>query len=271
MAYHFDGIDYGNFNPDYDLIGFKEIYSRWDSAFAKKGWLSIYLANHDQPRMVSHWGNDDPAFRDASSKMLTTFVLSMRGTPYYYYGDELGMSNIKFDNIEDYQDIATINKYKKLQMDGGDLKQYIELQKRASRDNGRTPLQWDHSPQAGFTTGKPWIKINPDYTSVNVAAQENDPNSVLNYFRNMVKLRKENPVLVYGSYQLLDKDNPDIYSYTRELDGKKMLVLLNFKNKIATSTSGVDISNSKILLSNYNTHLPDGKLQPYEAIIYQLQ
>ncbi len=270
MAYHFEGIDYGNFQPDYDLIGFKEIYSRWDSAFAKKGWLSVYLANHDQPRMVSHWGNDEPAYRDASSKMLTTFVLSMRGTPYYYYGDELGMSNIKFNSIEDYKDIATINKYKKLQMDGGDLKQYIELQKRASRDNGRTPLQWDHSPQAGFTTGKPWIKINPDYTTVNVAAQENEPNSVLNYFRNMVKLRKENPVLVYGSYQLLDKDNPDIYSYTRKLNGKKILVLLNFKNKIATSTSGVDISNSKIVLSNYNTHLPDGKLQPYEAIIYQL-
>ena len=271
MAYHFEGIDYGNFQPDYDLVGFKKIYSRWDSAFANKGWLSIFLANHDQPRMVSHWGNDDSLYREASSKMLTTFVLSMRGTPYYYYGDELGMSNIKFNNIENYRDIATLNKYKKLKNEGGDLEQFIETQKRTSRDNGRTPLQWNDSPNAGFTTGNPWIKVNPDYTKVNVAAQETDSNSVLNYFRSMVKLRQENPVLIYGKYILLDENNPDVYAYIREMDGKKMLVLLNFKSHIAAMATGIHVSKTKILLSNYNSHLPDGKLQPYEAVIYELQ
>ena len=271
MAYHFEGIDYGNFQPDYDLVGFKKIYSRWDSAFANKGWLSIFLANHDQPRMVSHWGNDDSLYREASSKMLTTFVLSMRGTPYYYYGDELGMSNIKFNNIENYRDIATLNKYKKLKNEGGDLEQFIETQKRTSRDNGRTPLQWNDSPNAGFTTGNPWIKVNPDYTKVNVAAQETDSNSVLNYFRSMVKLRQENPVLIYGKYILLDENNPDVYAYIRELDGTKMLVLLNFKSRNAAAATGIDIRKAKILLSNYDSHLPDGKLQPYEAVIYELQ
>ena len=270
MAYHFEGIDYGNFQPDYDLTGFKKIYSRWDSAFANKGWLSIYLANHDQPRMLSHWGNDDSAFREASSKMLTTFVLSMRGTPYYYYGDELGMSNIKFDNMDDYRDIATINKYKKLKSDGGDIKQYIETQKRASRDNGRTPFQWDDSPNAGFTTGKTWIKVNPDYTKVNAASQEKNPKSVLNYFRSMVKLRKENQVLIYGKYTLLDEKNTAVYAYTRELDDKKILILLNFKNTISPTAIGFDISKAKILLSNYSFHLKEGKLQPFEAIIYEL-
>jgi len=271
MAYHFEGIDFGNFRPDYNLVGFKEIYSRWDSAFAIKGWLSIFLANHDQPRMVSHWGNDDSLFREASSKMLTTFALSMRGTPYYYYGDELGMSNIKFDNIEDYRDIATLNKYKKLKSDGGDLDKYIETQKRASRDNGRTPLQWDDSPNAGFTSGKPWIKVNPNFTTVNAAAQEKDSNSVLNYFRKMVKLRRENEVLVYGLYTLLDKDNPDVYAYTRELNGKKFLVLLNFKSKATTvDTGGIDLSKAKILISNYASTSVDNKLQPYEAVIYEL-
>ncbi len=280
MAYSFEGIDYGNFQPDYDLVGFKEIYSRWDSAFAKKGWLSIFLANHDQPRMLSHWGNDDPAFREASSKMLTTFVLSMRGTPYYYYGDELGMSNIKFDNMEDYRDIATINKYKKLKSDGGDLKQYIETQKRASRDNGRTPFQWNDSVNAGFTRGSPWIKVNPDYTTVNAAAQEKDSNSVLNYFRKMVKLRKENEVLIYGLYTLLDKNNPDVYAYTRELNarpddpvgrGKKFLVLLNFKSKSASvNTEGIDLGKAKILIGNYTSPSANGSLQPYEAVIYEL-
>ena len=280
MAYHFEGIDYGNFQPDYDLVGFKEIYSRWDSAFTNKGWLSIFLANHDQPRMLSHWGNDDSLFSEVSSKMLTTFVLSMRGTPYYYYGDEIGMSNIKFENIEDYRDIATLNKYKKLKSDGGDLNQYIETQKRASRDNGRTPLQWDDSPNAGFTSGKPWIKVNPNYTKVNAAAQEKDSNSVLNYFRKMVKLRRENEVLIYGIYTLLDKNNPDVYAYTRELNarpddpvgrGKKFLVLLNFKSKAATvNTAGIELSKAKVLIGNYASPSANGSLQPYEAVIYEL-
>jgi oligo-1,6-glucosidase len=126
MAYHFEGMDVGNFDPDYNLLDFKKVYSRWDSSFKEKGWVSIFLGNHDQPRMVSHWGNDAPAFRDLSSKMLTTFIFTMRGTPYYYYGDELGMSNIKFDNIGDYRDIATINMYRQVKNKGGDLKQFIK-------------------------------------------------------------------------------------------------------------------------------------------------
>jgi oligo-1,6-glucosidase len=232
MAYHFKGIGYGNYQPDYDLLGFKKIYSSWDSSFANQGWLSIFLANHDQPRMVSHWGNDAPQFRAVSSKMLTTFIMTMRGTPYYYYGDEIGMTNIKFDKIEDYQDIATINKYIHQKEIGGDLAAFIENAKRTERDNGRTPFQWDSSRNAGFTTGKPWLKINSNYKTINEAAQAKDPNSVLNYFKKMVALRKKNRVLTYGKYALLDKDNPNVYAYTRTLNGKKILVLLNFKNKI---------------------------------------
>jgi oligo-1,6-glucosidase len=270
MAYHFDGIDYGQYQQDYDLVGLKKIYSRWDSAFANNGWLSIYLANHDQPRMVSHWGSDDPLFREVCSKMLTTFVMSMRGTPYYYYGDELGMSNIKFDRIEDYRDIAAINKYIQVKNNGGNLKELINFFKRSSRDNGRTPFQWDDSPNAGFTTGAPWIKVNPNYTTVNAAAQEKDSNSVLNYFRKVVKLRKDNPVLVYGKYTLLDRDNPDVYAYTRELNGKKFLILLNFKSKPASANIGIDTSKTKIILGNYATPAKNGQLQPFEAVIYEL-
>jgi oligo-1,6-glucosidase len=274
MAYHFEGIDYGKYQPDYDLVGFKKIYSRWDSAFTNKGWVSVFLANHDQPRMLSHWGNDDPAYRDASSKMLTTFVLSMRGTPYYYYGDELGMANIKFSDINDYRDIATINKYKKLKADGGDLTSFIEAQKRASRDNGRTPFQWDNSTNAGFTTGTPWIKVNPDYSTVNAAAEEKDTSSVLNYFRKMVKLRKENPVLIYGKYTLLVKDNPKIYAYTRELNGETLYVLLNFsKDTVLFNFDEYKSIKKRLFSSNYaNTTAAIGgttTLRPYEAVIYR--
>jgi oligo-1,6-glucosidase len=271
MAYHFEGMDVGKDDTTYSLSDFKKVYSKWDSAFAEKGWVAIYLGNHDQPRMVSHWGNDSPPFRELSSKMLTTFIMTMRGTPYYYNGDELGMANIKFNNINDYRDIATLNAYKHLKSEGGDLHAFLDAQKHSSRDNGRTPFQWDNTANAGFTTGTPWIKVNPDYTTVNAAAQEKDPNSVLNYFRKVVKLRKENLVLVYGRYTLLDKDNPDVYAYTRELNGKKVLVLLNFKSKPATIRTTSDFTKAKIWLGNYPAPSPDGHLQPYEAVIYELQ
>jgi oligo-1,6-glucosidase len=270
MAYSFEGINLGHGNPDYSLLDFKKVYSKWDSAFAEKGWLSIFLANHDQPRMVSHWGNDSPAFRAVSSKMLTTFIMTMRGTPYYYNGDEIGMRNIRFDKIEDYRDIATINKYKEVQHKGGDLKAFLQEQQQTSRDNSRTPFQWDSTANAGFTTGTPWIEVNPDYTSVNAAAQESDPNSVLNYFRRAVQLRKDNLVLVYGRYTLLDKDNPDVYAYTREGYGKKMLILLNFRDHPATITTGIDLTHAKLLLNNYPGAPPADSLRPYEARVYEI-
>jgi oligo-1,6-glucosidase len=270
MAYHFEGMDVGNFDPNYSLPDFKRVYTRWDSSFKEKGWVAIFLGNHDQPRMVSHWGNDAPAFRDLSSKMLTTFIFSMRGTPYYYYGDELGMSNIKFDNIEDYRDIATINMYKQVKNKGGDLKQFMEFQQRSSRDNGRTPFQWDNTKNAGFTTGTPWLKVNPDYTTVNAAAQEKDPASVLNYFRKMVRLRKENLALVYGSYEVIDPLNPNVYAYTREMDGKKLLVLLNFKSTPSTVNTSIDFSKAAVLVNNYPKPLRSTQLRPYEAVIYRL-
>jgi oligo-1,6-glucosidase len=270
MAYSFEGINLGHGSPDYSLLDFKKVYSKWDSAFAEKGWLSIFLANHDQPRMVSHWGNDSPAFRAVSSKMLTTFIMTMRGTPYYYNGDEIGMRNIRFDKIEDYRDIATINKYKEVQHKGGDLKAFLQEQQQTSRDNSRTPFQWDSTTNAGFTTGTPWIEVNPDYTSVNASAQENDPQSILNYFRHAVQLRKDNLVLVYGQYTLLDKDNPDVYAYTREGYGKTMLILLNFRAHPATVGPDVDLSHASLQLNNYPDAPSSDTLRPYEARVYEI-
>jgi len=278
MAYHFDGVSLG-YLPDefkvpdpngYSLVEFKEIYSHWDSVFAEKGWGTIYLGNHDQPRMVTRWGNDSPEFRELSSKMLATFLLTMRGTPYYYSGDELGMANIKFDNIEDYRDIESINMYQQVVNNNGDVKKFTEAQKISARDNGRTPFQWDNSPNAGFTTGNPWLKVNPNYQSINVAIQQDDPNSVLNYFRKLVQLRKKELTLVYGQYELLDKENPDVYAYTRDLNGKKILVLLNFKDKISIANTGIELIKTKILMNNYPIPPAENHLRPYEALIYEL-
>ncbi len=180
MLYHFEGVSLGYLpnslkvpDPDgYKLVEFKEIYSKWDGVFATRGWGSIYLGNHDQPRMSTRWGNDAPQWRDLSTKMLTTFLLTMRATPYYYAGDELCMTNIKFDRIEDYRDIESINWYQQVKNKGGDLQAFLEAQKISARDNSRTPFQWDQTANAGFTTGGPWLKVNPNYTTINAAAQE---------------------------------------------------------------------------------------------------
>ncbi|MGB3080488.1 MAG: alpha-glucosidase, partial [Saprospiraceae bacterium] len=216
MLYHFEGVSLG-FVPGkfkqvkpggINLVEFKNLYSKWDTVFADKGWGTIYLGNHDQPRMVTRWGNDSPEWRELSSKMLTTFLFTMRATPYYFAGYELGMNNIKFEKIEDYRDIESIGMYNQIKNNGGDLKEFLNDQKTTARDNARTPFQWDNSTNAGFTTGTPWLKINSNYTTVNVAAEEKDSTSCLNYFKQLLRLRKENLVLTYGKYTLLDKDNP---------------------------------------------------------------
>ena len=200
----------------------------------------------------------------------------MRGTPFYYYGDEIGMNNIKFDKVEEYNDIELLTNYAQVKAKGGDLKRFLEGMKISSRDNGRTPMQWDNTPQAGFSLGKPWLKVNTNYVTVNVASQEVDPNSILNYFRKVVKLRKQEPTLIYGDWALVDADNPSVFAYTRSLNGKKLLVLLNFKAINATfNSTGIDMSKAKVLIGNYPTpsFIPsgvNGQLKAYEAVILEL-
>ncbi len=272
MAYHFEAVMLGS-PKGYDLCKLKKVFARWDSAFAEKGWLSVFLGNHDQPRMLSKYGNDKPAFRENSSKLLTTFLLSMRGTPYLYLGDEIGMSNVYMDKIEDYRDIDALNGYKNCVNHGGDIKEYMEKMQLYSRDNSRTPMQWDKSPNAGFTKGTPWLKINPNYKDVNVAAQEKDPNSILNYNRKMIKLRKENQTLVYGEFKLLVPNDPNIFAYTRILENEKFLVILNFSENV-NSFSFDGISNANpVLINNYQEiQMKDNEIQlkAYQAIILKL-
>ena len=283
MLYHFEGVSHGYLPgkfkvPDpkgYDLVGFKNIYSKWDSVFAEKGWGTIYLGNHDQPRMVTRWGNDSPEFREVSSKMLTTFLLTMRATPYYYFGDELGMSNIKFSSIDEYKDIESTAMYQMIKNNGGDLNEFLEAQKISARDNGRTPFQWDASANAGFTTGTPWISVNENHKEVNVTVENSNPNSVLNYFRKMVQLRKTNKTLVYGKYELIDKTNPKIYAYTRGAGKNKLLILLNFSKENVNwkITNNLKLSN-KILTNNYTDLIKTKNtisLKPYQAICIQLK
>ena len=269
IAYHFESVDVGKHLSDFGLVNYKNIFERYDTEFKNKAWLSIFMANHDQPRMVSKFGNDSVQYREISSKMLSTFVLSMRGTAFYFSGDELGMSNIRFNSIKEYNDVDAKNKYQHLVETNGDLKAFLEDRKQTSRDNSRTPFQWNDETNTGFTTGKPWLKINQNYKYINATAQEKDSKSTLNYFKKLVKLRKNNPVLVYGSFNLIDKENPNVFAYTRELKGKKMLIILNFSNINASLKTDIDIKKAKVLLNNYTT--TSTELLPYQAIIYQLK
>ncbi len=273
MAYHFETVDLVNSLDGYELANFKKVFSEWDSAFAEKGWISIFLSNHDVSRVVSRFGNDSPEFRRPSAQLLNTFLLSMRGTPYMYYGDELGMTNIDFQSIDQYQDIAAINGYQKALSEGADMELHLKKLNFLSRDNGRTPMQWDNSENAGFTTGDPWLPVNDNYTEINVAAEENDPNSVLNHFRKMTNLRNDNLVLVYGAYELLLPDHEQIYAFTRTLGDEQMLVLLNFSENDASATLPASLRPGAIQINNYEgLDLSENELtlKPYQAVIMQV-
>ena len=272
-AYHFEYVDMSNTPAGYELSEFKEIFSKWDKAFAEKGWTAIFLSNHDNARLVDRFGNTSPEFRTVSTQMLNTFILSMRGTPYTYYGDELGMTNIDMPTIEEYVDIDAIGKYKSALASNSDMVEFMQYLNYSSRENGRTPMQWNDSINAGFTVGTPWKRVNPNYKEINVSLQDKDPSSVLNHFRKMVKFRNENKILVYGAYQLLDEENNEIYAFTRTQDAHKMLVLLNFTDH----DSNVQLSEIKTIgethINNYNNLTINDDtvtLKPYQAVIVSL-
>ncbi len=258
-----------------NVVGLKEIVSKWDKKFETNGWNTVFLMNHDQSRTVSRYGNDVPEYRETSAKMLYTFLLSQRATPYIYNGDEIGMTNIRFTKVEQYNDLQTRNRYNiELKKSKKAADDYLKMQAELSRDNGRTPLQWNNTTNAGFTTGTPWLPINENKTNVNVDAAEKDPNSILNYLRKLTKVRRANPVLIYGKYEVLDIENSNIYSYTRELNGEKVLILLNFTKSISKTTLPENIALGEELINNLKSLKIEKntiELQPYQACIVKLK
>ncbi|UTP73446.1 alpha-glucosidase [Alteromonas sp. LMIT006] len=271
IAYHFEGAELGkNVDNPHTLLEFKQLYSAWDESFSSDGWLSIFLANHDMSRMVSRWGNDSDEHREASTKLLNTFLLTMRGTPFTYFGDELGMTNIRFQTIEEYKDIDAINGYKKAQADGADMDTFMRNLIEYSRDNSRTPMHWDASTQAGFTTGEPWINVHENHAVINVEAQEADPLSPLNHFRALTALRQQHKVLVYGDYELLLAEHEDIYAYVRRYEGQSMLVLMNFSANTHTVSLAELLAHTQVLVNNTTDCVIEGEqitLTPYQAVV----
>ena len=270
-----DSFDVGPYKVGRNnVLGIKNIVSKWNDKFATKGWSTLFFTNHDQSRAVSKFGNDAPAFREASAKMLYTFLLTQKVTPYLYNGDEIGMTNIRFKKIEEYNDLQARNQFAILLKESKQkAAEYLLYQQALGRDNSRTPMQWEATANAGFTTAKPWLPINQNYTTINVQAADSASNSILHFVRKMIALRKENKaVLVYGKYTLLDKDNPNVFSYTREMNGITFLIVLNFTSNVASAATGYAAADVKLLINNYATVNTDinGALRPYEAAVYQV-
>ena len=274
MTYHFDAGRVLKPTGTYQLADLKQVFTSWEKQFATKGWQSIYLGSHDQSRIVSRFGDDRPAFRAPSAKLLNTFLLSMHGTPYCYYGDELGMTNSKFTSMADYRDVAARNGYQLVRDQKGDTAAYLKSLARFSRDNGRTPFQWSSAQNAGFTTGTPWLKVNPNYVTVNEAAEDKDPGSVLNHFRRALAVRQQHKVLIYGQYELLDKDNPRIWAYTRTQGTERALVVLNFSSvkQSWSLPAGLTLAGEP-WLNNYSAFAagPALALQPWQALVLPLK
>lgn len=286
MVFQFEhvGLDDGPFGKWTDrrvnLKDFKQTMSKWQTELAGKAWNSLFLGNHDQPRSVSRFGNDDPKYREVCAKMLATCLHMMQGTPYVYQGEELGMTNCPFGSLADLRDIESINAFREMTETGkiapDDMMRYIRLR---GRDNARTPMQWDDGENAGFTTGTPWIMVNPNYEEVNAKKELADPDSVFHYYKRLIAMRRQEKLMVYGSYELLEPESESLYVYTRTLKGEsllgaehageKLLVICNFTEKEEAYSVPEEFAAAKVLISNYVREQVKGTicLKPYEAIV----
>ena len=241
----------------------KQVICRWQQELAGTGWNSLFLENHDLPRIVSRWG-DDGKYREASAKMLASLLFGLQGTPYIYQGQELGMTNVRYP-LEEYRDIETLGMYRKYKAFGWPEEKILRSIHAKSRDNARTPMQWSGAENAGFTTGTPWLKVNPNYQTINADNQLSDPDSVFSYYQRLIRLRKGHPVFREGTFQLVLADHEDIFAYTRTTAAAQLLVVCNFRG--ADIEDPLAIGESPILC-NYPDQPLLGRLRPYEARIY---
>ena len=249
---------------------FKEVWNKWQTELYGCGWNSLFWDNHDLPRIVSRWG-DEGQYREESAKMLATLLHGMQGTPYIYQGEELGMTNVKYE-LEEYRDIELFGMYKERRAQGYTHEELMESIYAKTRDNARTPMQWDTTEQAGFTTGKPWIKVNPNYTEINAAEQVDRENSIFNYYRKLIQLRKELPVLTDGKFTMLDMDYNQIFAYLRDNGEDKLLVVCNFYGNTVDYAVSEKAEDLELLIGNYTEeNMQTDVLRPYEARIYRIR
>lgn len=274
MIFHFghmfiDQGPGGRFDPiPWTTREFKKVFKTWDDAFANHGWGSVFLGNHDFPRMVSRWGNDQEYWQE-SSTLLCTLLLTMHGTPFIFMGDEIGMTNMVLSSISESRDIETQTGWREAQKRGLTEPQFLKIANYSGRDNARTPMQWDSGKEAGFTNAQPWMPVNPNYSRLNVQLQAGTSQSVLNYFKALTRMRKSHSVFTYGTYNPMDTGEENLFIYLREWQQEKMLIVLNFCNEVTILPKEVHAMLVKRLIGNYPER-NSTELRPWEAGVYQL-
>jgi alpha-glucosidase len=261
-------------NPELDIVELKKVLTRWQKGLEGNGWNALFIENHDKPRVVSTWGNDKEYWRESSTAIAAMYFL-MQGTPFIYQGQEIGMTNVQFPSLEDYDDVAVKNLYRLKREEGVKHQEIMEIIWASSRDNSRTPMQWSNEENSGFTTGTPWMKVNPNFTAINVKVQEKDENSILSFYKKMISLRKKEDVFTYGTYDLLLPDDKQIYAYTRIGENDNMLVVSNLSTKVAICKLDFEVSSENLLLNNYlaveHESVDTLNLKPYEARVYRVK
>ncbi len=278
MVFQFEHVEgngkYGKWTDQkMPLTMLKKTLSRWQRELHGKAWNSLFWDNHDQPRAVSRFGDDRPMFREISAKMLATCLHMLQGTPYIYQGEELGMTNYPFQSPDDFRDIESINAYSQWCANGPlSHEEFWPCITAKSRDNARTPMQWDDTENAGFTIGTPWISVNPNYKEINAKAETSDPDSVFHYYKKLIALRRENPVMIYGSYEPLLEDSEELFVYTRTLDLEKLLTVCNFSDKETSFTIPYEFVGAGCLISNTENTYDKAEitLRPYEAFVLKI-
>jgi oligo-1,6-glucosidase len=275
MVFQFEHMQVDRGASKWDVLPFdvrllKNVLAKWQHGLAGVGWNSLYWDNHDQPRVVSRFG-DDGRYRKRSAKALATVLHLQRGTPYVYQGEEIAMTNYPFASIEEFRDIESINYYQQSVAEGEDPEAVLASLRAMSRDNGRTPMQWDDTPNAGFTDGEPWIATNPNYKEVNVAAESGDPDSVLEHYRRLIRLRHEEPAVAYGDFAMVVPDDPKLYAFTRSYEGVDLLVVANFSKDgaVIPGTVADDWVDAELVLCNLDGERDGLLMEPWESRIYR--
>lgn len=257
----------------FNVKNYKKVLTKWQKALEGKGWNALYIENHDIPRVISTWGNDEEYLRECATAFGLMYFMQ-QGTPFIYQGQEIGMTNVKFDSIYDYNDIKGINIYKEKLKEGLTKEEALKYVWAVSRDNSRTPMQWDDSDNSGFTEGKSWINVNENYREINVKAQLKDENSILNFYKKMIKIRKQYETLIYGSYDLILDEDEKIYAYTRSMNNEKFIIIVNLSHDEAKYCYDEELNYNELLISNYNVDehdvIKEFVLKPYEARLYKL-
>ena len=258
----------------FNVKEYKKVLTKWQNALEGKGWNALFVENHDIPRVVSSWGNDNE-YLEESAKAFALMYFMQKGTPFIYQGQEIGMTNVRFDSIEKYNDVKSINIYEEKINEGVSVNEALKAVASISRDNARTPMQWDSTNYAGFSENTPWIDVNENYKSINVESQLANENSVLNFYKKLIKIRKENPSLIYGRYDMILEEDEKIYAYTRTLDNDKYVVIVNLSDEEALyKYDDLDLIYENLMLANYKVRehgiLKEVVLKPYEARLYKV-